>query len=349
MNERILELDILRGLTIALMIIVNSTLGPIYKILQHAAWEGLTLTDAIFPAFVFAMGAAAAISTSRRQPTLRKILIRTGILFLAGFLLNVLIYFCFEQAHVRFWGVLQRFALTYFFGILILLKLKNNAQIFFAAFLLLIISSVGFHVYAPENPFAEEKNISGAIDLIFPGVNYIYTPTHDPEGLYGVLASTASMLFGILAGNFLLKNERWKIILCGAGILICGCCWSFFDIVAKKIWTAPFALLNAGGDMIFLAVIWFLIKFLPRTKKIFRPFESLGKNPLFFFVASEIALTVLVTVKIGGVPILGWIYRHTLQGNFGAELGTLIFCVVWCLLWIIPAEILNRRGIILKL
>lgn len=349
MNKRIFELDILRGLSIALMIIVDAPPDAIYETLQHAAWEGINLADTIFPAFVFAMGMAAAVSTARRQPSLKKIFFRAGILFLAGFLLNVLIYFCFDWANLRFFGVFQRLALTYIFGMIIFLKLKNAAQISAAAILLLIISSLGFHVYAPENPFDEVKNISGAVDRIFPGVNHIYEETRDPEGLYGTLASVASMLFGILAGKFLLKNELWKIILYGAGLLILGYGWSFFDIAAKKIWTAPYALLNAGGDMFFLAALVILFKVFPRLKKIFQPLESLGKNPFFFFVAANVSTILLCSIKIFGTPLWILIYQNTFQGFISAEFGTLIFCVTWCLIWLIPAEIFNRRGIILKI
>lgn len=347
--NRNFELDILRGLSIALMIIVDAPPDVIYETLQHSAWEGMTLADAIFPAFVFAMGASAAFATARRQPSLQKIFRRAGLLFGVGFLLNVLIFFCFNQEHVRLFGVLQRLALAYLFGMLILLKLKSTAKISATAFLLLIISSAGFHIYAPENSFSEVENISGAVDKIFPGIHHIYTETHDPEGLYGTLAGTASMLFGIVAGKFLLQNERRNLILYGAGILICGYFWSFFDIIAKKIWTAPFALLNAGGDMIFIAALGILFEFVPFLKKIFHPFDSLGRNPLLFFVASNVAIIFLCAIKISGVPALFVLYQKTWQGIFNSELNITLFCLSWCILWLIPAEILNRHKIFIRL
>ena len=119
--NRNFELDILRGLSIALMIIVDAPPDAIYETLQHSAWEGMTLADTIFPAFVFAMGTSAAFATARRQPSLIKIFRRAGLLFAVGFLLNVLIFFCFDTEHIRIFGVLQRLALVYFFGMLILL------------------------------------------------------------------------------------------------------------------------------------------------------------------------------------------------------------------------------------
>ena len=345
--NRIFELDILRGLTIALMIIVDSPPDLIYKTLQHSAWEGITLADTIFPAFVFAMGAAAAVSMSKRTPTFKKILRRTIILFGIGVLLNLFTQYRLDMEHLRFFGVLQ--TLTYFFGMLILLKLKNTAQIFTAAFLLLIISSAGFHIYAPAAPFDEAANISRAVDYILPGVNHIYEPTHDPEGLYGTLASTASMLFGVLAGKFLLQNNRQKLILSGAGLLIFGYGWSFFDIVVKKIWTAPFALLNAGGDMILLAVLGILFKSLPRTKKFFSPFDSFGKNPIFFFVFLYLVLIFSISQNISGVSLWVLLYQKTFAGFISTEFASLLFCVAWCSILAILAEILNRRKIFIRL
>lgn len=347
--NRNFELDILRGLSVALMIVIDAQPDAIYTSLQHSAWEGMTLADTIFPAFVFAMGTSAVFATSKRQPSLQKIFRRAGILFGVGFLLNIIIYFSFDWENLRLFGVLQRLALAYFFGMLILLKLKSTAKIFSAAILLLVIYSAGFHIYAPENPFSEVQNISGAVDKIFPGVNHIYEPTHDPEGLYGTLAATASMLFGIAAGKFLLQNEQRKLILCGAALLISGYCWSFFDIIAKKIWTAPFVLLNAGGDMILLAALGILFGFAPCLKKIFHPIDSLGKNPLLFFVASNLTIIFLYAVQVSGVPALFLLYQKTWQGIFSSQLNIMLFCVSWGILWLIPAEILNRKKIFIRL
>ena len=347
--NRNFELDVLRGLSIALMIIVDAPPDKIYDTLTHSQWEGINLADTVFPAFVFAMGVSIAFATAGRQPSLKKIFRRTAILFGLGFLLNVLIHFCFSTEYIRLFGVLQRLALVYFFGMLILMNLKSAAQILIAAFSLLVISSLGFHIYSPENPFSEVGNISGAVDYIFPGVNHIYESTHDPEGLYGTLACTASMLFGIVAGNFLIKKERRQLIWYGVAILILGYCWSFFDIVAKKIWTAPFALLNAGGDMILIAMLEILFENLPRVKKYFRPFDSLGRNPLVFFIASNVAVTLLCSTEIAGTPLWILIYQKTLQGFFSVEFSTTLFCVAWCAMLIIPAEILNRHKIFIRL
>ncbi len=348
MNKRIFELDILRGLTIALMIIVDSPPDIIYETLRHAVWEGIHMADTVFPSFVFVMGTSAAISASKRTPSMTKIFRRTAILFGIGILLNLFIQIRIDAEHLRFFGILQRLALSYFFGMLILLKLKDTAKILLAAFLLLIISSLGFHIYAPTAPFDVASNISHTIDYIFPGADNMLTPKQEPEGLYGTMASTASMLFGIVAGKLLIQNERQKLILYGAGLLVCGYFWSYFDLVIKQLWTAPFALLNAGGDVLLLAAFGILFEYLPRTKKYFCLFDSLGKNPIFFFVVLNMTLIFAFTEKVGEIPLWSWLYQNTFQGLINVELSTTLFCVAWCLILMIFAEFLNRRNIFIK-
>ena len=356
MPKRIYSLDVLRGIAIAAMLFLDAPPEKIYPLLEHAPWQGLTVTDLAFPLFAFAMGTSAAISMSRSEPSTRRILRRVIVLFALGFFLNVLTSICsgeifFDQ--LRLFGILQRLAITYAAAIFIVKIFRHERGILIAAFMLLIVSSAGFHLYAPENSFDETHNISGAVDLIFPGANHIYTPTHDPEGLYGTLAGTASVLFGFLAGKILLDNStsRKKIFLLatvGGALLIAGGLWTNFDIVSKKLWTAPFALINAGIDLIFLAL---LVKFVDNSssKKFFHPFGALGKNPLFFFMANNVALIILFAIKCDGTDFYLWLYQHTTQGIFSPEFGATLFCVLWCLLWFLPAEIFSKLNITIKL
>ena len=255
MTKRIYSLDVLRGVAIAIMLFLDGPPDKIYSILEHPHWAGLTIPDIALPMFAFAMGAGAAISMSRREPTTKKILKRAAFMFAIGVLLELEPFILlqilspdftaadfFERAvvHGRIFGIIQRLAITYALGMFIVLAVKNNRGILFASIALLIVSSAGYHIYAPDNPFNETHNISQAVDYIFPGVNHIYRPTHDPEGLYGALAGTASVLFGFLAGKILIDNasERDKIFFfCAAGVilLIAGGIWSSFDIISKKL------------------------------------------------------------------------------------------------------------------
>ena len=331
---RIYSLDVLRGLAIAIMLFLDATPDKIYSILKHAPWEGLTITDLAFPMFAFAMGAGAAISMSKRPFTTKKILRRAAIMFALGLLLNM------GAENIRLFGVLQRLAITYAFGVFIVRAIRNDVWIFIAAIALLALSSLGYHIYAPDNPFAEAHNISRAVDYIFPGVNHIYTPTHDPEGLYGSIAGTASVLFGYLAGRFLIRREISLMVGLGVVLLIAGGLWSHFDIIAKKLWTTPFALINAGGDFLLLALLTKLGR-----KKLFQPLDALGRNPLFFFFANNLLLMFLTTE--GGIYF--WLYQHTTQNFISVEFGATLFCALWCIMWFPIAELLKRLNVVIKL
>lgn len=369
MTGRIYSLDVLRGVAITIMLFLDAPPDKIYSILKHAPWAGLTVPDVALPMFAFAMGAGAAISMSRREPTTKRILKRTAIMFAVGIFLNILPAICavifvegfgaenfFDAAilHGRLFGIIQRLAVTYALGIFIARAIKNDLGILIAAFVLLIISSAGFHIYAFDNPFDEAHNISRAVDYIFPGANHIYTPTHDPEGLYGSIAGTASVLFGFLAGKVLINEvltARGKIFLLGAAgivLLIAGGLWSFADVVSKKLWTAPFTLINAGGDLLLLALFEKISEDLMSAKNLLQPLGALGTNPLFFFVANNVVLTILFTVSSNGGIYL-WLYRHTTQGFISTEFGAMIFCVLWCIMWLPFAEFLYRRGVTIKI
>lgn len=334
--NRIFALDAFRGLAIFIMILVDATPVIPYEILQHAYWEGLTIADLAFPMFVFIMGISAAVTSSRKIITWQKIFRRAGFLFVLGLILNAITTFLFagDFANFRLFGILQRLALTYALGIAIVKIFSADREILIVAIILLIASSLGFHLYA-ENSFAEENNISGAVDLIFPGANHIYTPTHDPEGLYGTIASTSTMLFGFLAGR---RREKisWLIIF-GVALLIFGGIWSSVDIIAKKIWTAPFALLTSGVNSILFAI--FL-----RTGNFFGLLAAMGRRPLFLFMASNIALMILISI--------GWwtkLFELMRLEFISVELNALIFSLIWVLLWALTAKLFDSLGIVIKI
>jgi len=371
MSKRIYSLDVLRSVAITIMLFLDAPPDKIYLILQHAEWAGLTVPDVALPLFAFAMGAGAAISMSKRPLTTRRILKRAALMFAVGLFLNFLpsiINFLFVAdftiknffdaaiLHGRLFGIIQRLAVAYAFGILLARAIRNDIGIFIAAIVLLTLSSLGYHIYAPDNPFDEAHNISRAVDYIFPGANHIYTPTHDPEGLYGSIAATASVLFGYLAGRILIDNaaERDKIFLMvglGTVLLIAGGLWSHVDIIAKKLWTTPYTLINAGGDFLALALFTKLFAVSVRAKNFAEPFNALGMNPLFFFVANNFVLTILVMLPksfdYGGIYL--WLYQHTTAGLISTEFGATLFCVLWCLLWFPIAELFKRFNIVIKL
>ena len=252
----------------------------------------------------------------------------------------------------RFFGILQRLALTYFFGMCLIKFLRSDKKIFLAAFGILIFYSASFHIYLPENSFAIEKNIFDSTDLIFFGENHLYTPTHDPEGFFGTFSSVAEFLLGFLAGKILLKNisvreKIYKFIFCGGIFLTVGAIWSNFDIISKNLWTSPFALITAGTEILILAGILKILQ--TNAKKFLKPLQSIGKNPLFFFFASNFCLIFFLVLEIENIPAWQWIFQHTFLGFVSLKFSSMLFCFAWCGFWIFVAEILDKKNIIIKI
>lgn len=363
-HGRFNSLDILRGAAIVIMLMLSSPPDKIYELFKHAQWAGLTLPDTAFPLFAFAMGAGAAISAARREPSTEKILRRAVSMFALGLFLNVAWTFCELMAneftaekffdavivHGRPFGIIQRLAVTYALAIFLARTLRGNVKIFFAAIILLAVSSAGYHIFAPDDPFNEMHNISGTVDLLICGVNHIYTPTHDPEGLYGSIAGTATVLFGYVAGRLLISGSAAKLAAMGAVLLIAGGLWSLTDIVSKKLWTAPYTLLNAGGDALLLSLLM-LLEDSTAAQKFLRPLKALGTNPLFFFAANCLVLDVLIFLPspVEGLGLYLWLYYNTTAELISTEFGATLFCVLWTLIWLPLAEMLYKRGIIIKL
>ena len=379
--KRNFVLDVFRGLAVVLMIVVEAVpdFQSVYPTLTHAPWEGINAADMAFPGFVFAMGASAVFSWSGRirnpwPEFLWALLVRTGGLFFIGLLLNIvsdvlpiMLRQGFDSAalfrdlpgQVRVFGVLQRLALTYALGMVLAKMAKTESRVFVFAALLLLISSAGYHTYAPASPFDKAENISRAVDLIVPGAAHVsqyYGLPFDPEGLYGTMSSAASMLFGLLAGHVLKEHSgEWEkgmlLAFGGAALIGAGWFWSDYDIVGKPLWTSPYALMNAGGDMLLLTVLGLLFFIAPFIGFLFRPFCAFGRNPLFFFVATNLGLNVLwsLTAPAADVPLYVWIWSRTVMGMGGMEFSAALYAVRGCALWWPLAEWMYRRGIVVKL
>ena len=163
--NRIISLDVLRGLAIIIMIFVDFAPFEIYPIFRHAEWEGMTIADTAFPMFAFTMGTAAAVSVGGKKTSLQKIFRRASLLFAAGILFNSLPFifglflngnFSDENFFAGFietfrpLGILQRLAAAYLFGMLIVKFCRRDRQIIFSAFVLLVFYSASFHIFLPE-------------------------------------------------------------------------------------------------------------------------------------------------------------------------------------------------------
>ncbi|MDR0939612.1 MAG: heparan-alpha-glucosaminide N-acetyltransferase domain-containing protein [Mediterranea sp.] len=365
-SKRLLSLDVLRGLTVAGMILVNTpgSWSYVYEPLKHASWMGLTPTDLVFPFFMFMMGISTYISLRKYAFRLtgeaaRKILRRAAVLFILGFLLNLYGGAMFGEGnvleHVRVLGVLQRFAICYAAAALIGLTMKHRHIPYLIAVLLLgywLILLLG-------NGFAyDHGNILAIVDRAVLGPNHLLDDHGiDPEGVLSQIPSVAHVLVGFCCGRWLLeakevRDKMLRLFLVGTTLALAGYLLSYGCPIGKKAWTPTFVLVTCGMASALLALLIELIDVRGRTRWS-RPFETFGVNPLFLYVFSEaLAITLdVVPVPFGatGGSLHGFVYAGCLQpllGNYGGSLAYAVLFVALC--WAV-GEALRRKGIYIKI
>ena len=362
-KKRYLSLDIFRGLDIALMIIVNSpgkgatTFAP----LLHAKWHGFTLTDLVFPTFLFIVGNSISLSMTKYSGLtdkvfLTKVLKRTSILFLLGFLMYWFPFFengsLKPLSDTRIFGVLQRIALCYFFGAIILRFWKTKGALIFS-----VIALVGYQLLLfAFGDLTLEGNAVLKLDSWLIGANHMYHGdgiAFDPEGLLSTLPAIVNVIGGYMAGSFLQKsgqnyNTILKMTLVGIALIVTAVVWNDYFPINKKLWTSSFVLLTIGLDLIILSVLVYVLDILKKTKWTFF-FDVLGKNPLFIYLLSELLVITLYQFTIAGVSSYDWIAENVFVSTLGDYLGSLGFAVSILLSCWIVGYFLNRKKIYIKI
>lgn len=328
---RLKSLDIMRGLTVALMILVNNGGEQNYHILTHSKWNGLTPCDLVFPFFLFMMGMSTYLSLRKTEfkPSLiiyRKIAKRTILLFLIGLSINWFDMICsgngLDFAHLRIWAVLQRIALCY--GIVSLLAIHINQRYFVHIILGIIIVYMGILAFGNGYAYDASVNIIAQADLHFFGYDHLYHKSPvDPEGLLSTLPAIAHTMIGFLCCKYISiadQNVHSKIKflkISGLIMLILGFFLSLIGFgINKRIWSPSYVFVTCGFAVWVLSL---LIQWIDRgeisaegkieanaegktikTKEnpITVLFLSFGMNPLFLYVLSEFLAIVFGTYGI---------------------------------------------------
>lgn len=315
-TNRYTALDVLRGMTIAGMILVNNpgSWEKIFPPLKHAAWSGCTPTDLVFPFFLFIVGAAlsfafAKYNDSLNAGSLKKIIKRAFFIFLTGLALNAFPFYPTSPDpamswganyldylnHIRIFGVLQRIALCYLVGGILALWLNKPQKILAGMGVLMFLHWLILVTFGTDSPFSIMGNIAGSIDASIVGDSHIYHGfgvPFDPEGLLGVLSGSATVLLGYLIGSIVRKSEQ-KIDAVGAlytiGLvsLAVALVLNIFIPINKPLWTPSYVFYAGGWSILMLAFFIYLID-IKGKEKIFFPFKALGLNPLFAFVMAGI-------------------------------------------------------------
>ena len=311
-SERLLSLDVFRGIAIAGMILVNNpgSWSHIYPQLRHAQWNGVTFTDLVFPFFLFIVGVAMAFSLSKQigagadqKKLMIKILRRTAIIFLLGMFLAGFPNFNFST--IRIPGVLQRIAVCYFFTSIIVLRTGWKGQAYWAVGLLLFyfiamkfipVPGFGAGVLTPEGNFAafiDQKILTGHM--------WSHTKTWDPEGLFSTLPAIATTLTGVLTGWFLrsdkpkVEKTMWLLLIGNLGLLA-GWTFDTWFPMNKSIWTSSYVIYTSGMALIFLGICYYTIEVL-NWRKWTKPFLLYGMNSITVFMLSGFVGRLMAIIK----------------------------------------------------
>lgn len=364
-SGRLLSLDVMRGITIAGMIMVNNpgSWKYVYAPLRHAAWNGLTPTDLVFPFFMFIMGVSMFFSLRKYNfklsaESVTKVLKRTALIFLVGLGLNLvshLLYNGFTNfENLRILGVMQRLALAYGFGSLIGLIINPKYILHTAAGILLFYwALIGF----TDSEVLSENNIIALVDRNLFGSTHIYSDyltdgtriSFDPEGLLSSIGSIGHVLLGFYAGKLIQDSKKnneliiRNIFIFGTIILFIGLLLSYGCPINKKLWSSTFVLTTCGFGSLFLALLIWIID-INGKKKWSLFFEAFGINPLYLYVQGDILSWVL---DLTGIQ--AYVYTDVLSPVFGQYGGSLAWAILFIILNWIPGYWLYKKQIYIKL
>lgn len=364
-NKRLLALDILRGMTIAGMILVNNpgSWGAIYAPLRHAAWNGLTPTDLVFPFFMFIMGISTYLSLNKYHfhpegTVIRKIIRRTVVIFLIGLGIGWFSRFCntfyaLGSEDISFWerlgrscwtfdrmrilGVLPRLALCYGAAALIAVTVRHNRipwiiGILLCGYAVILWVGHGFEI--------SEANIVGVVDRAILGPAHMYREgdlAFDPEGLLSTLPAIAHVLIGFCCGKLICtpaktSDQLLKLFLIGSVMMLVGWLLSYGCPINKKVWSPTFVLMTCGMASSLLALLIWIID-VKGKKRWSLFFESFGINPLFLYVTASILAILLGAIHIPhgteNISLHGAIYQLGLEPLFGPTLGSLVYALLF--------------------
>jgi len=374
--NRFLSLDVFRGMTICFMIIVNtpgSGATP-FAPLEHAAWFGFTPTDLVFPSFLFAVGNARSFAMKKfaglsSSAVVWKIIKRTALIFLFGYLMSWFPFFLHDKAgwhfalspisHTRILGVLQRIALCYMFASLMVHFIKSVKVIVIISVLLLfgywfLLLIFGDHA----QPYGMLTNAGTYLDKFLLGDDHLYHGegvAFDPEGFLSTLPSIVNVICGYFAGRYIQeKGKRYetisKLMLWGALLIFIALCWNMTFPISKKLWSSPFTLLTVGLDLMIISALIYIIEIREWNKGNWTAFfTTVGKNPLPVYLFSELFIVTLFMIKITPTDnVVGWINKVFFQVVAPGAIGSLLFAICYMLICWCFGKILDKNKIYLR-
>jgi predicted acyltransferase len=370
--QRFITLDVFRGMTVCLMIIVNtqgSGATPFTQ-MMHAEWNGCTLTDLVFPSFLFAVGNAMVFAnkkfeTMSGKTVWYKIIKRAALIFIAGYLLTWYPFVGWNGegkiwwkplAETRIMAVLQRIALAYFFAAVIV-KYASKKNVTIISLILLLLYWASLYFFGDTGAqYTIEGNAVRKLDLFIIGEQHMYKESgivFDPEGLLSTIPAVVNVLIGYLTSAFIIRKGATyegiaKLMMAGLSLVIAGLCWDTAFPINKKLWTSSYVCYTSGIDIIVISLLFYLLEF-KQWKTGVSFFTVFGKNPLFIYVLSNL-LGVFFSFYISkDVVLIEWMNNKIFQVIAPGALGCLLFAVSFTLICWLAGWWMDKKKIYIRL
>jgi predicted acyltransferase len=382
MQQRFYSLDVFRGATVALMILVNNpgSWSHIYGPLAHADWHGCTPTDLVFPFFLFAVGNALAfvLPGMEQKSTgyfLSKVIKRALLIFAIGLFLNWSPFIKWDNdvlvakawSNVRILGVLQRIAIAYLLAALFIYFSRPRGAFVVAGILLLGYWSLCLLLGDPSDPYSQSGWFGTQWDLQLLGASHMYKMNgvpFDPEGLASTLPAVAQVMLGYMTGSFIKEKGSSfemlaRLLVVGCIMVVIGYGWDMVFPVNKKIWTSSYVMYTSGLAILVLGIMMYALDWSNERPGWSRFFNVFGKNPLFIFVLSGFLPRVLAlfrwTDHIGdnGKPVytsaLPWLYQHIFKPIAEDQrVGSALYAIVMILFYWLIVYFLDKKKIYIR-
>lgn len=360
--QRLVSLDALRGFTIAAMVIVNDpgSWDHVYAPLLHAEWNGCTLTDLVFPFFLFIVGVSIAFAYSRRMEAnvprkdlYRKIIFRTLKIYLLG--LFLWLWPDFDFGSIRYTGVLQRISVVFLVCALIFLNTNWKTQIKIAAGILFAYWIIMAYIPVPgigkPDLSGPENNWAHWLDsVLLPGV--MWQKTWDPESILSTFPAIVTGITGMLIGKLILtvKDENKKLVwlfFIGFGMFVAGGIWNWVFPLNKNIWSSSYVLYTSGAATMGLAACILIVDIWGYTRwtKIGVVY---GANAITSYVLAGMLTLVFYGRIFGGTSLNGLFMDGMIHIGIAPKFASMVYALIYMLIVYIPAYILYRYKIFIK-
>lgn len=382
-KNRLLALDVFRGLTITAMVLVNNpgSWSYVYPPMLHAQWHGWTPTDLIFPFFVFIVGVSIAIVMNREMAKgtnklslIKNASVRAAKLFGLGLFLALFYFNVFAADYswvesklmsVRVMGVLQRLGLVFLFTVIIVLYFGRFGRAVWIAGLLLGYWAIMMLIpYTDNNGVVYQgllqhgNSLAAWLDNLILGSEHVYYSkaqpfAFDPEGILSTFPAIAGALAGVFTGDLLTDKSRslinkTKAMFCwGLGLIIAGELYGLVFPINKALWTSSFVVMTTGWALFILGLLTWLID-IKGYKNWSAPFVVFGANAILFYLFSAVVARLFMMIPIGNISLQGWLYHQVYSPLFGNLNGSLMYAISFLLMSYVVMHVLYKKKILFK-